>query len=133
MPIRLAEVDLFGGPERPLEPLADAEDRFSADRARAAKKKRGPREKDVEADHTASVKADGGHSYKFTSPARRSVPDRLDLRPVPPEHRDIVARYVRFTECKKPGEKPTPSQQREHEYLRSLGFTVDVIDQRTSK
>lgn len=86
-------------------------------------------EKQVEAAHRDAVKAEGGISYKFVSPARRSVPDRLDLRPVPPEHRELVARYVRFTECKRPGEKPTPAQLREHQMLRSLGFTVDVVDQ----
>ncbi|MDP2263264.1 MAG: VRR-NUC domain-containing protein [Hydrogenophaga sp.] len=96
------------------------------------RKPRAVREKDVEADHRDAVKADGGISYKFVSPARRSVPDRLDLRPVPPEHRELVARYVRFTECKRPGEKPTPAQQREHDMLRGLGFVVDVVDQRTS-
>lgn len=96
-------------------------------------KKKVVRESQVEADHMAAVKADGGHSYKFTSPARRAVPDRLDLRPVPVEHREIVARYVRFTECKKPGAKPTNSQLREHEHLRSLGFQVDVVDQRKGK
>lgn len=131
MSIRLAEIDLFGGPERPLEPLVDAEERFSVERASRAKRKKAVREADVEKDHMALVKHQGGISYKFTSPARRSVPDRLDLRPIPPEHRELVARYMRFTELKKPGEKPTPSQQREHEFLRSMGFTVDVIDQRT--
>jgi len=107
-------------------------DEFEPFRA-PTKKVRQVREKDVEADHAARVKAEGGHSYKFTSPARRAVPDRLDLRPVPEEHREIVARYVRFTECKKPGAKPTSSQLREHEYLRSLGFQVDVVDQRKGK
>ena len=97
------------------------------------KRKKKTRESDVEKDHIAVVKDDGGHSYKFTSPARRSVPDRLDLRPIPPEHREIVARYVQFTELKAPGEPPTESQIREHEYLRGLGFRVDVIDQRTKK
>lgn len=133
MSIQLAEEDLFGGPARPLEPLAQKEERFSAERAARTRKNRKPREKDVEADHMARVKADGGISYKFTSPARRSVPDRLDLRPIPPEHRELVARYIRFTECKKPGEKPSPAQQREHEFLRSLGFTVDVVDERTKR
>lgn len=88
-------------------------------------------EKDVEADHVASIKAQGGISYKFTSPARRSVPDRLDMRPILPEHRAIVARYVTLTECKRPGEKPTPSQAKEHAFLRSLGYQVNVVDQRT--
>lgn len=93
--------------------------------------KRKPRplsEKKVEASHRDAVKEDGGLSYKFVSPARRAVPDRLDLRPIPPEHRELVARYVRFTECKRPGEKPTAAQLREHNLLRSLGFTVDVVD-----
>lgn len=116
--------------ERPIAPLADREDRLAEERFRMpAKRKPRVTEKKVEANHRDTVKADGGISYKFTSPARRSVPDRLDLRPIPPEHRDLVARYVRFTECKKPGEKPTASQLREHEFLRSLGFTVDVVDQ----
>lgn len=88
-------------------------------------------EADVESDHVAAVKADGGHSYKFTSPARRAVPDRLDLRPVPPEHQEIVKRYVQFTELKRPGEKATTAQAREHKALRDLGFFVQVIDQRT--
>lgn len=131
MPITLAEVDLFTLDPAPLQPLVAAEERFSVERAAKAKRKKGVKEKVVEADHMARVKAEGGISYKFVSPARRSVPDRLDLRPIPPEHREIVARYVRFTECKRPGEKPTPSQQREHEFLRGLGFTVDVVDQRT--
>jgi hypothetical protein len=105
-------------------------DAFSEERFRMPKKRK-PRvtEKKVEGNHRDRVKADGGISYKFVSPARRSVPDRLDLRPIPPEHRELVARYVRFTEAKKPGEKPTASQLREHEFLRSLGFTVDVVDQ----
>lgn len=100
---------------------------------RKAKKPKSIRESQVEDDHRDAVAADGGISFKFVSPARRSVPDRLDLRPVPPEHRDLVARYVRFTECKRPGEKPTPSQLREHERIRALGFVVDVVDQRTPK
>lgn len=90
-------------------------------------------EKDIEASHVADTKSNGGIEYKFTSPARRSVPDRLRLMPIAPEHREIVARYVRFREYKKTGEKATPSQQREHDYLRSLGFTVDVVDQPKEK
>lgn len=111
-----------------IKTVADAfEDGFNVTRTRAPKR---VTESQVEADHMAHVKAEGGHSYKFVSPARRAVPDRLDLRPIPPEHRELVARYVRFTELKKPGEKPTPAQEREHAYLRSMGFTVDVVDQR---
>lgn len=69
-----------------------------------------------------------GIAYKFVSPARRNVPDRLLLVPVPPEHRELVARYVRFAECKAPGCKPTKGQAREHARLRELGFVVEVVD-----
>lgn len=85
-------------------------------------------EKQVEEHLTRRVKAAGGLPYKFTSPARRSVPDRLCLLPVSPEHRAIVARYVRFVEAKRPGGKPTSSQLREHERLRELGYFVTTVD-----
>lgn len=119
--------------ERPLEPLSDFERQLDKALTRKAKKLKPVRESQVEDDHRDAVAADGGISFKFVSPARRSVPDRLDLRPIPPEHRELVARYVRFTECKRPGEKPTPSQLREHERIQALGFVVDVVDQRTPK
>lgn len=90
-------------------------------------------EAQVEDDHRLAVKSEGGISYKFTSPARRSVPDRLDLYRVPPEHREIVSRYVQFTELKKPGEMPTPAQQREHDFLRGMGFFVQVVNERKAK
>lgn len=96
-----------------------------------AKKKTKPRalkEVDIEVCITDRVKALGGIPFKFTSPARRSVPDRLCLLPVPEHHRAIVRQYVRFIEAKRPGETPTPSQHREHERLRTLGFYVAVID-----
>ena len=86
-------------------------------------------EKTVERRVVERAKAAGSIAYKFTSPGRPSVPDRLILSPVPPEHREIVARYVRFTEVKRPGGKPTPAQLREHEFLRGLGFQVDVVDE----
>lgn len=93
--------------------------------------KRPVRESQVEADHVTRVKGEGGISYKFKSPSRRSVPDRLDLRPIPAAVQAIVAQYVRFTECKRPGEDPTAAQTREHERLRALGFAVDIVDQRS--
>lgn len=97
-------------------------------RKAAGKTKRKLREADIEAHGNNLVKHLGGTPFKFVSPARRSVPDRLNLLPIPPEHREIVARYVRFVEYKKPGEKPSASQKREHEHLRSLGYYVAVID-----
>lgn len=60
-----------------------------------------------------------GTAYKFTSPQRRSVPDRLCLLP------DSV---IFFVECKATGKKPTPAQLSEHKRIRSLGFYVYVVD-----
>lgn len=77
------------------------------------------RERDIEAHLVKRVKERGGVSYKFTSPQRRSVPDRLVLMP-----RGIL----NFVECKAPGCKPTEAQAREHARIRELGFLVVVID-----
>ena len=60
-----------------------------------------------------------GIAYKFTSPGRWSVPDRICLLP---------GGVVKFVELKAPGKKPTEGQLREHKRLRALGFQVDVID-----
>lgn len=65
------------------------------------------------------IKDLGGIAYKFTSPARRSVPDRLVLLP---------GGRIEFVECKATGEKPTPNQLNEHQRLRGFGFTVFVVD-----
>lgn len=75
------------------------------------------------------VAAEGGRLLKFVSPGLNGVPDDILLRPIPPEHQELVARYFRFCEYKAPGAKPRPSQEREHARLRAMGFTVDVIDQ----
>ena len=85
-------------------------------------------EKDIEAHLRDKVKDADGIAFKFTSPQRRSVPDRLILMPVAEEHMDIVARYVRFVEVKNTGKKATDAQLREHARLRALGFRVQVID-----
>jgi hypothetical protein len=76
-------------------------------------------EKEVEAYLVARAKALGGIAMKFTSPQRRSVPDRIVLLP---------EAKVLFVECKRPGAKTTPAQDREHVRLRELGFTVIVMD-----
>jgi hypothetical protein len=77
------------------------------------------RESDIEAYLVARIKAQGGHAYKFTSPARRSVPDRLIVWP---------GGRICFVECKAPGQRPTPAQAREHDRLRALGCIVHVVD-----
>lgn len=77
------------------------------------------RESIIEKHLVAEVKKAGGRAYKFLSPGRRSVPDRIVLLP--------GGRLV-FVECKAPGEQPRADQLREHERLRALGFTVVVLD-----
>lgn len=76
-------------------------------------------EKTIEAHLVKRVKESGGIAYKFTSPQRRSVPDRLVVLP---------GGRFEFVELKAPGKKPTPMQSREHERLRALGCIVRVID-----
>ena len=61
------------------------------------------------------AKSKGHLVYKFTSPARAAVPDRLFIHPTG---------FVYFCEFKATGKKPTPQQEREH--LRLKGHNVDV-------
>lgn len=77
------------------------------------------RESTVENNLVKKVKAAGGTAYKFTSPGRKAVPDRLVLLP---------GGRVVFVECKAPGEMPRADQVREHNRLRALGFKVVVLD-----
>ncbi len=86
------------------------------------------RESSIEQYGVAMFKALGDLPYKFTSPGRRNVPDRLRLSEIPAEHREIVGRYVQFIEFKATGEKPTAAQEREHARLRKLGFRVEIVD-----
>ena len=76
-------------------------------------------EKDVEAALVRRVKALGGLCEKFTSPGRRSVPDRLVTMP--------NGRII-FVELKRPGGKTTEAQERDHAKRRELGCDVRVID-----
>ncbi|EAQ1115949.1 VRR-NUC domain-containing protein [Salmonella enterica] len=76
------------------------------------------RENLIEKHLVAEVKKAGGVAYKFISPGHRSVPDRIVLLP--------GGRIV-FVECKAPGKPPRADQQREHERLRTLGFSVVVL------
>ncbi|MBD2797204.1 VRR-NUC domain-containing protein [Xenorhabdus sp. 18] len=77
------------------------------------------REDVIEKNLVSEIKKIGGIAYKFVSPGRRGVPDRIVVLP--------DGRVV-FVECKAPGEKPRPDQLREHERLRALGQTVVVLD-----
>ena len=78
-----------------------------------------PKENDIEAYFVRQCKRRGWPAEKFTSPGRRSVPDRLVSKP---------GGVVFFCEAKAPGKKPTAKQQADHEKRRSLGFRVYVAD-----
>ena len=65
------------------------------------------------------VESLGGTCEKFTSPGRRSVPERLVTLP---------GNRIIFVEAKAPGKKATTLQQRDHERRRALGCDVRVID-----
>ena len=76
-------------------------------------------ERDIEAKVCDYAKSKGMLVYKFTSPARAAVPDRLFITPTG---------VVFFIEFKAPGKKATPQQEREHRRLTEQGCTVFVID-----
>ena len=76
-------------------------------------------EEDVENALVRRVKKLGGTAEKFTSPGRRSVPDRLVTMP---------DGTIIFVELKAPGKKPTEKQARDHERRRKMGCDVRVID-----
>ena len=76
-------------------------------------------EKEIEkriCDYAASK---GWLVYKFTSPARHAVPDRLFIAP---------GGRVIFVEFKRTGQKPTVPQEREHARMRAQGVAVYVVD-----
>lgn len=76
-------------------------------------------EKQIEKVVCEYAKSLGILTYKFTSPGRAAVPDRLFISPTG---------KIMFIEFKREGQKPTPAQAREHERLRGHGCMVFVID-----
>jgi hypothetical protein len=76
-------------------------------------------EKQIEAKVCDYAKSKGVLAYKFTSPARAAVPDRLFIAP---------DGRVWFCEFKREGQKPTGAQEREHQRLREQKVNVFVID-----
>lgn len=78
-----------------------------------------PLEKDIEkrvCDYAKSLKM---LCYKFTSPSRRSVPDRMFI---------TATGEVWFIEFKRKGQKPTPAQEVEIAKIRKTGIQVFVVD-----
>jgi len=76
-------------------------------------------EKQIEEKVNTYAKEQGFLVYKFTSPQRAAVPDRLYINP---------RGRVFFVEFKREGMKPTPAQQREHDRLRGQGVDVWIVD-----
>lgn len=76
-------------------------------------------EKTVESKVVEYAKSKGLLPYKFSSPARAAVPDRLFI---------TIHGTVFFIEFKRPGKEATPAQHREHMKLRDQGVRVFVID-----
>tara|TARA_R110000868_G_scaffold257970_1_gene515216 strand:- start:226 stop:519 length:294 start_codon:yes stop_codon:yes gene_type:complete len=65
------------------------------------------------------AKTKGFLVYKFTSPARTAVPDRMFVHP---------SGHIAFIEFKATGKKPTLQQDREHLRLRGYNVPVYVVD-----
>ena len=80
-------------------------------------------EKQIEAKVCDYAKNCGLLVYKFTSPNRMAVPDRMFVRP---------DGKIFFIEFKREGQKPTPAQDREHERLRGHAVQVFVVDNVTT-
>jgi hypothetical protein len=78
-----------------------------------------PRESDIEDHFVRQCRRRGWKVEKFTSPGRRSVPDRIVSKP---------GGQVFFCELKAPGKDATPLQAEDHEVRRALGFRVYVAD-----
>ena len=76
-------------------------------------------EKEIEAQVCKYAKTRGWLTYKFTSPNRRSVPDRLFVSP--------IGLNV-FIEFKQEGKKPTPAQDREIARLIKQQALVHIVD-----
>lgn len=76
-------------------------------------------ERDIEKRVCDYAKSKGLLVYKFTSPNRAAVPDRMFVHPTG---------YVCFIEFKREGAKPTAPQEREHARLRGHKVRVYVVD-----
>lgn len=87
-------------------------------------------EKKIEDDFCTRVKAKGGLAFKWTSPGTAGVMDRIAFLPVPPEHQEIVNRYVKLVELKDRNKKPEPLQERVASWLRERGYAVHCSDTR---
>lgn len=76
-------------------------------------------ERDIERALAKKVEEIGGRCWKFTSPGRAGVPDRICL---------LRGGKVAFVEVKGPGKKLRPLQRKRKDELEALGFRVHVLD-----
>ena len=76
-------------------------------------------EKQIEAKVCEYARSKNILAYKFTSPARAAVPDRMFITP---------SGRIWFCEFKRTGQKPTEAQEREHNKMRQHKVSVFVID-----
>jgi hypothetical protein len=72
----------------------------------------------IEKKVVAHCKTRGLLTYKFSSPAHRGVPDRIIMGGC----------KVLFLELKRPGQKPTPLQERELSRIRNEGVQAEWAD-----
>ena len=77
------------------------------------------RESKIEKVFREAVESNAGVAYKFVSPGRRGVPDRLVLFP---------GGKAYFVELKAPGKDLEPHQEREIARIKRMGHSVVVID-----
>jgi len=82
-----------------------------------------PLEKTIENYLIKRIQSLGGECEKFTSPMRRSVPDRIISMP--------GGRIV-FVEVKRFGKQATDMQARDHQRRREMGFSVWTVDSKAA-
>lgn len=76
------------------------------------------RESKVENNIVKLAKSLGYECYKFKSPGRKGVPDRMFLK---------SGRAI-FLEIKRPGEKARALQEEELQLIRDQGFIAEAVD-----
>lgn len=77
------------------------------------------RESTVERRFTLLARRHGGVAFKWVSPGRAGVPDRILMLP---------GGRLFLVELKRPGGRPRPLQVAMHRRLAALGFPVHVVD-----
>jgi len=83
-------------------------------------------ESSMERDFTTYARERECLHWKWTSPGRPGVPDRILI--VPSALRNIMRPAVRFIEWKKKGGRLSGPQKRRIDQLRDAGCTVEVFD-----